>query len=351
MKILFITRKYPPIVGGMENYSYNLIEHFQKINSETYFIANSKGNKYIPLFLPSAYKKALNLIKKHNITHVHLCDGFLAPLGNRLKKKTGVSTSITIHGLDITFSNPLYQKYIPKSISKIDKIITVSNYTKEECVKRGLPRDKITFIPNGVNPKEFQLNESKARLLSQIEKSHKLNLKDKKILLTSGRLIKRKGVSWFVINVMPKLPKNYIYLIAGTGSEKEAIEQAVKDNNLQGRVHLLGKVPNNIFKALYNIADSFIMPNIHIEGNAEGFGIVAIEAGSAGLQVIASKIEGIQDAVINGKTGWLVSEKNTNAFINAIKKKPLKESKVRKEVEESYDWKNIIKRYVEVLGR
>ena len=54
--------------------------------------------------------KAISTIKKNNITHLHICDALLAPLGNRIKKKTNVKTSITVHGLDITYPKKWYQK-------------------------------------------------------------------------------------------------------------------------------------------------------------------------------------------------------------------------------------------------
>ncbi len=349
MKTLFITRKYPPIVGGMENYSYNLIKYFKKLERDTYFIVNAKGNKYLPLFLPKAYFEALSLIKKNKITHVHICDALMAPLGNRIKRKTAVKTSITVHGLDITYNKGWYQKYIPRYVAKFDNIICISNNTKKECIKRGIPENKISIIPNGVNPDEFYINKPKKELRNKLAKKLTLDLGNKKILFTSGRLVKRKGVEWFVNNVMPNLSNNYIYLVSGDGPEKENIKKAINENNLNDRVFLLGKTDFEILKLLYNTSDLFIMPNISVEGNIEGFGIVAIEAGSCGLSVIASNIEGIKDAVINGKTGWLVKEKDSKGFIKIIKGKNIDRDKVRKEVIKNFDWKTVTEEYRRVL--
>ncbi len=350
MKILFLTRKYPPIMGGMENQSYNLIINFKRLNRDnTFVIANTKGNKFLPIFLPYSFFRALYLIYKNEITHLHLSDGLLAFEGKLIKKITGVKTAITIHGLDITYKNWIYQKIIPKSINKLNKIICVSNHTKQECIKRGIPKEKIVVIPNGVNTKEFFINKPKRELRRILSKKLNLNLENKKILLTVGRLVKRKGIEWFVSNVMPKLSNDYIYLIAGKGEERESVENSIKNNNLQNRVFLLGKTDGEMLKLLYNSADLFIMPNIKVKGDLEGFGIVAIEAGSCGLLVIASNIEGIKDAVINGKTGWLVKEKNAEAFINKIKYYKLSRKDIRKIVNKKFDWENIAKIYAGVL--
>ena len=349
MKILFLTRKHPPIIGGMENQSYNLVNNFKKINDKTFVVANKKGNKFLPIFLPFSFFKSIYLILKNNITYLHLSDGLMASEGYFIKKLTGVKTAITIHGLDITYKNWLYQKIIPKSINKLDKIICISNHTKEQCVKRGISEDKIIIIPNGVNSDEFILKGSKRELRKRLSEKLKLNLENKRILLTTGRLVKRKGVEWFVSNVMPKLNKNYIYLVSGDGEEEENIENALKKNNLKKQVFLLGKTDFETLKLIYNSADLFIMPNISIEGDMEGFGIVAIEAGSCGLSVITSGLEGIKDAVINGKTGWLVKEKNAKGFIEKINAKLLDRKRVKEIVKNNFDWKKIIKRYFGVM--
>ncbi|MBT3408874.1 glycosyltransferase family 4 protein [Candidatus Woesearchaeota archaeon] len=349
MKILFLTRVHPPVAGGLENQSYNLIKYFKKINKETFTIINKKGKKNLPFFIPYSFFKALYIIKKNKITHMHLSDGVLAFEGCLIKKLTGVKTAITIHGLDITYKNKIYQKIIPKSINELDKIICVSNNTKEICIKKGISKNKISVIHNGVNSNEFILKNSKEKLREKISSKINVNLHNKKILLTSGRLVERKGVKWFINSVMTKLNNEYIYLISGDGEDKTNIEKAIKKNNLNNKIFLLGKVDFETLKLLYNSSDLFIMPNISVKDNIEGFGIVAIEAGSCGLPVITSGIEGIKDAIINNKTGWVVGEKNTKEFIKKIKNKKLNKKTIKKIIKEKFEWKTISKKYLETI--
>ena len=349
MKILFLTRKYPPITGGMQNQSYNLIENFKKINKETFTVINRKGNKYLLLFLPYAYFKVRSLIRKHGITHLHLGDGMMAIIGARLKRKTGVKTAITIHGLDITFMNKIYQRLIPKRVNELDTIICISENTKKECVKRGIDKKKIVIVSNGVNPDEFIINKPKKELRESLAEELKIDLKGKKVLFTSGRLVKRKGVEWFVLNVMPKLPDTYVYLVAGDGEERENIEKAIKKRKLEGRVFLLGKVKFAILKLLYNSADLFVMPNISVAGNVEGFGLVAVEASSCGLPVVASNVDGIPAAIVEGKTGWLVREKDADGFVKRITGKGLDGRNVRGETVKRFAWGRIVGEYKKVL--
>lgn len=318
MKILFLTRVYPPVIGGMENQSYNLIKNFRKINKETFVIANTRGKKFLPVFLPYSFLKALFLIKKHGITHLHLSDGLISPEGILLKKLTGITTTATIPGLDITHKLKIYQKIIPASMRKLDGVICVSNYTKNECIKRNMLPEKCRVIPNGIDADLFFINLPKSRLRERLAKKIHIETGAKKIMLTNGRLVKRKGISWFVDSVMPKLKNKFLYLISGDGPEKENIKKMIRKNQLENCVIMLGRTDFETLRLLYNASDLFILPNIHIEGNMEGFGIVVIEAGSCGLPVIASDIEGIKDAVINGKTGWLVESENSEAFIRKI---------------------------------
>lgn len=197
-------------------------------------------------------------------------------------------------------------------------------------------------IPCGVNPEEFRVkNQNKVRKNTRVllSKQLSLNLEDKKILLTVGRLVKRKGHQWFIANVIPKLPKDTIYLIAGDGEEKENIAQTITKLGLEKRVFLLGRISDELKKDLYNSSDLFIIPNINIKGDMEGLGIVAIEAGSAGLEAIASNTEGIRDAIVNGKTGWLVETGNSKDFIDKINGQRIKKEIITKNVWENFSLK------------
>lgn len=349
MKILFLTRVHPPIIGGLENQSYNLIKNFKKLNKDTYKIANTYGKKNLPFFLPYSFLKSIYLIKKHNITHLHLSDAVLAPLGTLIKKITGVKTFITIHALDIKYENSLYQKIIPSSVNKLDGIICVSENTKRECIKRKISKEKISIIPNGINTKEFILPKSKSNIKKKLEKKFNIKLKDKKILLLHGRQVRRKGTRWFVENIMPSLGNEYVCIISGAGPENEEIKKTIEKKKLEKKVFMLNKTSNEDLKLLYNSSDLFIMPNITISGDAEGFGIVIIEAGSCGLPTITSGIEGTKDAVINGKTGWIVGEKNKKEFIQKIKNSKFKKREIQKEVEKHFDWKKIAEKYSRVM--
>jgi phosphatidylinositol alpha-1,6-mannosyltransferase len=188
-----------------------------------------------------------------------------------------------------------------------------------------------------------------------------MDLSKKKLLLTTGRLVKRKGVAWFIENTMPELikhDKDILYLIAGKGGQQEAIEAAIASKGLHDHVKLLGRVSDEDRTLLYTSCDIFVMPNIVVPGDMEGFGIVVHEAATAGLPVVASALEGILDALKDGKNGILIETRDTQGFVKEIEKllandKGRKEFglKARRYTLETYSWKNIAGQYAKVYKK
>lgn len=342
VNLLYITRKYPPMVGGMENMSAALAKEFTRLVPTT-LIAWGKSQKYLPYFIPLAFMKACFFIPTKKITHLHIGDAFLAPVGLVLKVLFGVKASINIAGLDIIFTFPGYQWLIPKCVAQFDLIICISNATRVECIKRGIPANKCIVIPCGVYPEAWNTTVTRDALTQIIQE----NAVNKKVFLTVGRLVKRKGVAWFIQNVLPHLHKDTMYLVIGDGPESVTIQKLIKNLKLEKRVLLLGKIPDETLKIIYNTADAFVMPNILVPGTMEGFGIVAVEASSTGLPVIASDCEGIRDAVVPGKTGTLVIPGDTNTFIRVLNDlRFVNKKSIRTTTKQQYSWPIIGSQYI-----
>ncbi|MBU1110650.1 glycosyltransferase family 4 protein [Patescibacteria group bacterium] len=360
MAVLFITRKYPPQTGGMESFSYGLINHYK---GEKHVIALKKSQINLIWFYPYALLKAIGVIWTKKIDLVHLSDGVMTPLGHILKIICGRPVVFTAHGLDINFNHFLYRKLMPLFFRQMTHIFCVSNATRLECIKTGVNETKISIIPNAVEPREWPQNLSKNEARERL--SQNFNCRDVKIVLSVGRLARRKGFRWFIENVMTKLPEEYIYLIIGAGretkgffaqpvSQNDLLEQAVRTYRLTDRVHFLGKVLPQALIDAYAAADIFVMPNIIIKGDMEGFGIVALEAGMMGTPVLAANIEGIRDAVIDGTTGLLAESQNAEDFIAKLallEKLNLSPQDIRATVIEKFSWEKISKRYKDAFEK
>lgn len=352
VKILFISRAYPPVVGGIENQNFELGKWLGKI-TEVKKIVNTRGKKFLPLFLPYAKIKALLLMRKYDA--LLLGDGVLAPIGLAVKIFYRKPVVCVLHGLDLTYKNWFYRKFWVGFFLKYpDKFICVGKETVKVAVDKGLNYHKLAFIPNGVDTEKYFQNHTR----EELEKILDQKLDGKYVILTSGRLARRKGVAWFCSNIMPKLSRNYIYVIAGDGADKNNIAEIVRKNNLSMQIKMLGYVTDETRDVLFNTCDIFVQPNIKIPGDMEGFGLSVIEAASCQLPVIAANIEGLKDAIKNGENGFLVESGNAQAWVNKINELLSDDSwrksfgqKARQYVIENYSWEKIARKYLDEIEK
>ena len=351
MKILFISHSYPPIVGGVESQNFELYTWLSKI-AEVKLLANKK-RWLIPFFLKYAAIRAIFSAKNYDTILLGSC--LLGNVGWIVKKISKKPIIAVAHGLDLTWKNKIYQKlWVKKFIPSIDKLICVGNETVRVAKEKGIAPEKLVFIPNGIDIEKFLKPHTK----DELEKIIGEKLNGRKTILTTGRLAVHKGIDWFCENVMPKMRENILYIIAGDGEKKDEIKKIIKNKNLEKKVKFLGYVSDEDREILYNTADLYVKPNIKVEGTMEGFGLVAIEAASCKLPVIASKLEGLKDAIKDGQNGFLVESGNTMAWIEKINEL-LNDDNFRKEfgekarqfVIENYSWEKIAKKYLEEIEK
>ncbi len=366
MKILFISRAYPPVVGGIEMQNFGLANSLSKI-ANVKIIANKKGKKNLIPFLFLVFLKGIFCLSKYDV--ILFGDGVLTPLGVIFKffypQKKYIAV---IHGLDITFAykksllGKVYKKINIPAHKRMDKLIMVGNETIEEAAKIGIPRKLCVFIPNGLDVNEIRGQYTR----SDCEKLIGLNLEGKKLIFRGGRFVKHKGVEWFIREVMKKLPENYVFVaaggivtsVAGDESDFENCQKAAKDNYLQNRVVLLGNVSRESMKVLFNQCDLYVSPNIGVPGSMEGFGINAIEGAACGKVVLASNLQGLKDAVRDGYNGFLVEPENANAWSEKIIKILSDEKfcyefgkKAHKYVVDNFSWEKIAAKYLEEIEK
>ncbi len=349
MYILFISRAYPPVIGGIEKQNYEIGKALAKI-SRTDIIANTRGKRLLPLFLPYALLRALFSIRRYDA--VLLGDGVLGILGYLLKLVSTKPVACIVHGLDLTYSNALYQKlWVRIFLPRLDRLIAVGNATIHQGTLRGLPASKFIFIPNGVAipapPTRYSRHDLEDFLNRKVSGP---------VILTLGRMVKRKGVAWFIENVVNRLNSDITYIIAGEGRELSAIQTAIRANKLQNRVLHVGGVSDRDKELLFCTADLFVQPNIQVDGDMEGFGLVVLEAAMYGLVVIASDIEGLQDAIHDGQNGILVPAGDAAAYqraITAVLANPAKREangkQARDYVINNYAWPLIAEKYLDAM--
>lgn len=380
MAILIFTVNYRPHVNGIANYSYEIAKNLTQLGERVIVLApyykgsikfdrKQKFNTFrVPhiLFLRESVSLfyILYIIYKFGIDKIFNIVWFpYGVISYFISHLIKIPYFVAVFGREILPAPKSIKKRILrklkrlmiKTFDKAEKIFPVSNYTKGKLIDLGIPSVKIKVVPSGVNPESFFPQGKPNRVIG------KYNLKNKKIILTVGRLVGRKGQD-MVIKSLPKVLEevpDVAYLIVGSGIEEkdlfegERIKRLVKDLNLEEKVIFTGFVCDEDLPQYYNSCDVFVMPSREIteKGDVEGFGIVYLEANACAKPVIGGKSGGIEDAIIDGETGLLVDPLNVKEIARVIVKlltnKELADEmgkKGRERVEKELNWKEIARR-------
>ena len=313
-----------------------------------------------PFFLLRCASRINKLAKEKAVDTIlfsSMVTASLAVIKRSALKRAGIKTAAIVHGQDVTTPFGPYQRFVPRVFQSLDAVLPVSRATGEQCLRRGLPSNKLHVVPNGVKLSRFEplgkRNEMRADLMRALGEP----IPDDALLLCSvGRQVKRKGFAWFIECVLPRLPSDIHYWLAGDGPETESIRQVAITAGVQDRVRLLGRISDEHLALLYRGADLFVMPNIPVPGTMEGFGVVMLEAGMGGLPAIASKLEGIQDVITEGKNGHFVESGDASGFEQAIlgyynDRSRLKEASdnAAQHTMDTFGWQSVAQQYIDTL--
>lgn len=344
MEVLFVSHKYPPATGGMEKQSFELINGLRQYASVHAIVYDGKEPR-IKFFLK--LNGRINRICQANpgITIIHFNDALIAACSLTHYGYRHLKRTMTVHGLDVVFPSFIYKHFILPKFNKFDLIIAVSQATRLACLERKIKEDKVIVIQNGVDT-QTKTKASRQDIDRLLKERYQLDSAGKRILVAMGRPVKRKGFSWFIRNVMPGLHNDFILLLIGpAGGESDVkqrfqllpgflrrhielfmgypsdaihIRSLLKDPIISQRVKHLGKLPLPDVTAILSIAEAYVMPNIPVNGDMEGFGLVCLEAAMCGTRVFASKLEGITDAIHDGKNGFLLPPADAPAWIETL---------------------------------
>ncbi len=363
--ITVLTPNYPEALAS-EKMAELQVHRFRYFFKKLELLAGSEGilptlkkkplfNLLVPFFLLGELRALLKLTRetKPDIIHAHwiLPQGFIAALA---KKITGVPYIVTTHGGDIygmqgKFATAL-KRYALHNAAHVTVVSKDIRQTLKQKFGEEIPTEVLSM---GVDSQLFHPDRKSPALREKYKISGPF-------LLFVGRLTEKKG-GRYLIEAMPAVLKNFPeskLLIIGTGELHRELSDLVNSLGLQHRLIFTGAIPNNELPEYFATADIFIGPSIQAAGgDTEGFGLTFVEAAMSGCIVVASDVGGISDIIEDGKTGYLVREKDPAAIADALctilkQTDTLADIRTaaRQKMISQFDWQVIAAKYKEVLS-
>jgi glycosyltransferase involved in cell wall biosynthesis len=238
-------------------------------------------------------------------------------------------------------SRPRWHWWLQRRIHhRAARLIVPSESVALRAIERSnVPRAKLVVIPNAVDADAFPKLDMPASPLTDASRVR---------VGFVGRLDPVKRVQ-DLIRALTMLPAGFHLDIFGEGAERPALMSLVKQLRLEDRVQFHGRVVEPL--AAYRAVDLLVLPS-----DAEGFGLVLIEAMAAGVPVVATDVDGIRDVVDNHRTGLLVPARDPASLKAAIERVAFDTSlrsqliqNARVDVEQRFTWSPVLQQYRSVL--
>ena len=373
-KILMFNHEFPPIGGGGGWVSYFLGKHFAAAGHDVHLItsqyrdcAENEEVEGFHVHRVPALRKNPNVCAVHEMLTYAVSSSIYAlkfakqfkpdivqvffgiPAGGGaylLKKRKNIPYVVFLGGRDVPRPNPdpPYYRWLYLLLKPIIRGIWDNAGAVVSC-SDGL-RDlahatdtdlKIEVIPDGLDCESF--------------KPPQRNINPKKVrCLAIGRLIPRKGFQ-FLIRALPqildKVPHHFEIEIVGDGPFQEELVKLAENLGVAPYIRFAGTVPYDELPQKYYDADIFILPSL-----AEGMPLVVLEAMGAGLPIIASRVQGVEELVAEDENGALFEPGDVDGLADCLVKlinegeARVKMGKVSREKVKPYDWKNIADAYL-----
>ncbi len=267
-----------------------------------------------------------------------------------------------VYGEDVTYfagRKMTPGKYLLlQALKSADLIVANSESTKRKTLDLceewdiSIRTDRFPVITPGVDTDFFKPSEER----SEIRKKH--GVEGRPTLITVSRLTFQKGIDR-VVRAMPAILDLFpdaVYIIRGDGPHRRELQYMIEDAGLAGHVRFLDPVRYEDLPAVYSMGDLFVLPCREVEttGEIEGFGTVFLEAAACGLPVIGGRSGGVEEAVEDGVTGFLVDPEDDEdlrgKIIGILRNRPLAKEmglRGRDRVVKEFGWED---RSVELWG-
>jgi phosphatidyl-myo-inositol dimannoside synthase len=337
-KILLVTNDFGPRTGGIETFVIGLLERITGHEVTVFTSQQGETSEYdqqwldkfgvrvirdrSKILLPSwrVTRAVKKVVESHNIEIVVF--GAAAPLAlmSSALRKSGVKKIIALtHGHEVWWAKIFPFNIAIKRIGKgVDHLTYLGEFTRQAISKALTDKSikEMVKIAPGIDTAHFIPQPD------GMQKRKELGLQDKKIIISVGRLVHRKGQDKLIEampDVLRKIPNAHL-LIVGEGPYKNHLEKLVNKLSLKENITFAGRIMYDRLPSYLSAADLFAMPSrsrfFGLE--VEGLGIVYLEASACGIPVLAGNSGGAPDAVLEGVTGFCVDGTNVAEIASAV---------------------------------
>ena len=320
MKHLLVTNDFPPKVGGIQSYLWELWRRLPAGTTSVLTAAHPDAGEFdaaqtfpilrsrrpVLLPTPSVRREVLDLADRSGAELIVL-DPVL-PLG-LIGPGLGWPYAVIAHGAEVAIPGhtPGLRPLLARVLSRADGVVAGGGYPADEAegaARRGLP---VSLVPPGVDIGRFRpLDEGE-----RAEARRRLGVDPDVLLVASiSRLVPRKGMDVLIraaARVRSGQP-NLQVVIGGGGRDRSRLERLIRTT--RAPVRLVGRIEEGDLPSFYGCADVFAMLCRTRWGGLEqeGFGIVFLEAAASGVPQIAGRSGGSAEAVAHGDTGLVVQD-------------------------------------------
>lgn len=338
-RVLIVTRNFLPVAGGMER----LLFHCYQELSRAYRVAvvapaaarpyvdatHFRGFALAPLAwsLAQSWWLARRMAMDFRPTLVLAGSGAMAPAAFAAARACGARAACYLHGLDLVARSLLYQSIFVRSLRHFDLLIANSQAT-HDLARGALGQGvRIEVLNPGVAVPSPHSGVSPGQRSFRDELGVGLRTP---LLLSVGRLTERKGLIEFVRLALPRIVQEFpeVQLVVIGEEPRQAlkasrgvraqIENTACDVGVSAHLRFLGRVDDAVLARAYAECDVHVFPVKRIEGDMEGFGMVAVEAAAYGLPTVAFNEGGVADAIWDGVSGRLVASGDYPEFARVV---------------------------------